>query len=41
MTKTYDKYKDSGIAWIGEIPSEWVVVPHKRLMRKVKEIQEH
>ena len=41
MTKTYDKYKDSGIAWIGEIPSEWVVVPHKRVMRKVKEIQEH
>lgn len=23
MTKTYDSYKDSGIAWIGNIPSEW------------------
>lgn len=23
MTKTYDTYKDSGIAWIGNIPSEW------------------
>ena len=23
--KQYDTYKDSGIAWIGEIPSEWVV----------------
>lgn len=21
--KTYDKYKDSGIEWIGEIPKEW------------------
>lgn len=23
MAKTYDTYKDSGIAWIGEIPEEW------------------
>ena len=26
MAKTYDTYKDSGIAWIGEIPGEWGVV---------------
>jgi type I restriction enzyme S subunit len=25
MAKTYDSYKDSGIAWIGEIPSGWGV----------------
>ena len=25
MAKTYDTYKDSGIAWIGEIPGEWEV----------------
>ena len=25
MAKTYDTYKDSGIAWIGEIPSGWEV----------------
>ena len=25
MAKTYDKYKDSGIAWIGEIPGDWEV----------------
>lgn len=25
MAKTYDTYKDSGIAWIGEIPWEWEV----------------
>lgn len=23
MAKTYDSYKDSGIAWIGEIPEKW------------------
>ena len=33
--------KDSGIPWIGEIPDGWKVMPHKRVMRKVKEIQEH
>lgn len=26
MAKTYDTYKDSGIAWIGEIPGEWRVM---------------
>lgn len=26
MAKTYGTYKDSGIAWIGEIPGEWEVV---------------
>lgn len=25
MTKNYDSYKDSGIAWIGNIPSDWNV----------------
>ena len=32
--------KNSGIEWIGEIPAEWGVVPHKRIMHKVKEICE-
>ena len=32
--------KDSGIPWIGEIPKDWSVMPHKRVMYKVKEIQE-
>lgn len=31
---------NSGIPWIGEIPSHWNVMPHKRVMHKVKEIQE-
>lgn len=30
--------KDSGIEWIGQIPKDWNVVPHKRVMHKVKEI---
>ena len=29
--KKYDSYKDSGIEWIGEIPSHWEVVPLKYL----------
>lgn len=31
MAKTYNSYKDSGIAWIGEIPSEWKVCRYKNL----------
>ena len=27
----YSEYKDSGIQWIGEIPSHWKVVPIKRI----------
>ena len=32
MAKTYDTYKDSGIAWIGEIPSEWEVLHIKHAL---------
>jgi type I restriction enzyme S subunit len=31
MAKTYESYKDSGIAWIGEIPSEWKVEKARHL----------
>lgn len=31
--KRYDSYKDSGIEWIGEVPSHWEVIPFKRIMR--------
>ena len=27
--KQYDSYKDSGIEWIGEVPSHWEIVPLK------------
>ncbi len=33
--------KDSAIPWIGDIPISWEVIPHKRVMHKIKEIQEH
>lgn len=26
MENRYDKYKDSGIAWIGEIPEHWNIL---------------
>ena len=26
------EYKDSGIEWIGLIPKEWEVCPHKHIM---------
>lgn len=34
MAKTYDTYKDSGIAWIGNIPSEWDCCKLLYLLRK-------
>lgn len=30
--KQYDNYKESGIEWIGEIPSHWKVIPFKHCM---------
>ena len=33
--------KDSGIEWIGNIPTHWQVVPHKYVMHKEKTICEH
>lgn len=30
MENRYDKYKDSGIAWIGEIPEHWEITSFKR-----------
>lgn len=34
------KMKDSGVAWLGEIPEDWTVVFNKHLMKKVKCIRE-
>lgn len=33
------KMKDSGLEWIGDVPSHWQVVPNKYLMKKLKQIQ--
>ena len=40
MAKTYDSYKDSGIAWIGEIPSEWGVCRIKDIYQERSETTE-
>lgn len=36
MANTYDSYKDSGIAWIGEIPNEWEIVRQKNIFSLTK-----
>lgn len=33
MENRYEKYKDSGIAWIGEIPEHWEVCSIKQIMK--------
>lgn len=35
MAKRYEKYKDSGIAWIGEIPEHWEVCRFKFITFKI------
>ena len=32
--KIYESYKDSGVGWIGEIPSHWSCVKVKHLLRE-------
>lgn len=34
------KMKDSGVAWLGEIPEDWAVIFNEHLMKKVKCIRE-
>ena len=31
MTQRYDKYKDSGVQWLGDIPGHWECVPIRRI----------
>lgn len=33
--KTYPKYKDSGVQWIGEIPEEWEVHKLKYILTPI------
>jgi type I restriction enzyme, S subunit len=35
---TYDSYKDSGVDWLGEIPSDWDLIPNKHIF-KLKNIK--
>ena len=34
----YPEYKDSGVAWLGEVPGHWGVPQSKRLFRRRKEL---
>src|SRR5690606_12692800 len=34
--QTYDSYKDSGIDWLGEIPSHWELKPNKYIFKLKK-----
>ena len=34
---TYPEYKDSGVEWLGEIPSHWKVIQSRRLFQQRKE----
>ncbi|MBF0231120.1 MAG: restriction endonuclease subunit S [Desulfamplus sp.] len=33
--KPYEKYKDSGVEWLGQIPVDWEVLPTKRIFRLI------
>ena len=33
--KTYDKYKDSGVEWIGEIPVYWQIDKFSRIFNRI------
>ncbi len=39
MSNKYDSYKDSGIEWIGEIPSHWMVKKLKYLFNNLNSIR--
>ncbi len=30
--KSYERYKDSGVEWIGEVPEHWEIVPLRWLI---------
>jgi len=36
--KRYDSYKDSGVKWLGEIPSHWEMLALKHILKLKKEI---
>ena len=33
----YAKYRDSGVAWLGEVPAHWAVLPIKRCLRSIEQ----
>lgn len=41
MENRYDKYKDSGIAWIGEIPEHWKVKKEKSFQKEERPVRDN
>jgi len=35
--QSYSKYKESGIEWLGKIPSDWNIVPFKKIFKRSNE----
>jgi type I restriction enzyme, S subunit len=35
--KPYPEYKDTGVAWLGEVPGHWRVLPNRAIFTEVKE----
>ncbi len=35
--KPYPEYKDSGVAWLGDVPGHWRVLPNRAVFTEVKE----
>ena len=33
MTRAYPRYRDSGVEWLGEVPSHWGIVPLKSMIQ--------
>ena len=34
MSRTYARYRDSGVEWLGEVPEHWEVCPFQRVLRE-------
>ena len=34
---TYSSYRDSGVAWLGEVPSHWGVIQFRRVVESIKD----
>ena len=37
---TYDSYKDSGVDWLGEIPSDWILMRFKYIFKEINDRSE-
>ena len=35
--RPYSEMKDSGVEWLGKVPSHWKVIPNRTLFEEVKE----